>query len=446
MSGPVATPSSVGTPGGGGKRAGRRLAHPSSEVLKKWLYAHSDNPYPTSEEKEELQRLTGLTRMQLDAWLTNGRQRYVKPKERRGANPNYARYSKDVRDILVEWLVNHVKHPYPKNDEMADLMKKTKLTKRQIQNWMTNSRKRKLIDRMAADGKFMHDDDSLPAPSPRNPTSFSSGSSPSSLASTQTPGMLGFQSATTPLPKPFSFQIPTPAASSSSSSPNMVSPFMAARSNNAGNDAMSNAMSSSVNASSSSSSSSTSPSLSASVSALGAVPNNANPSKDKRSKKGLELNIRPKGHNFSKLTVDTSAASLTPTANGKIFFSPSQATDSFFNGPMDMIPSPHAIPSPINNINANCSLEIPPHSPQGGIENVASRLMRRQNAPIQTSQQLSMDRQQGGRHQQQQTDDDSPSQSFNPSQLFRRVNYCASLKRFCERWLGHQREHKLAYA
>mmetsp|Transcript_16900 Transcript_16900/g.22114 ORF Transcript_16900/g.22114 Transcript_16900/m.22114 type:complete len:306 (-) Transcript_16900:167-1084(-) len=127
----------------------------ASELLKAWLLARSANPYPTPTEKDELMVQTGLSRSQLDHWFTNARQRYVKPKSRRGPNPNYSRYPQKVTKVLVEWLTNpsNVDHPYPSVEDQQELMEKTKLTKKQLQNWFTNARKRRLASRVLNQGK-----------------------------------------------------------------------------------------------------------------------------------------------------------------------------------------------------------------------------------------------------------------------------------------------------
>ena len=122
----------------------------ASGVLKQWLQKRKSNPYPTPQEKSMLMEKTGLNRSQLDHWFTNARQRYVRPKSRRGPNPNYSRYPHSVTKVLVEWLTNPVNmnHPYPSVEDQAELMKKTKLSKRQLQNWFTNARKRRLATRV----------------------------------------------------------------------------------------------------------------------------------------------------------------------------------------------------------------------------------------------------------------------------------------------------------
>mmetsp|Transcript_12672 Transcript_12672/g.18977 ORF Transcript_12672/g.18977 Transcript_12672/m.18977 type:complete len:463 (+) Transcript_12672:117-1505(+) len=52
-----------------------RLPRKARETLKKWFNEHLRYPYPTSNEKEMLQRQTGLTHRQIFNWFTNRRKR-----------------------------------------------------------------------------------------------------------------------------------------------------------------------------------------------------------------------------------------------------------------------------------------------------------------------------------------------------------------------------------
>lgn len=63
-----------------GNRMGKRYDFPkeATDVLKKWILEHIQNPYPTKEEKEDLSRATGLTTTQLNDWFTNYRRRHLR--------------------------------------------------------------------------------------------------------------------------------------------------------------------------------------------------------------------------------------------------------------------------------------------------------------------------------------------------------------------------------
>lgn len=56
-------------------KVGARLSRESIRVLRQWLSTHSRHPYPSDEEKDMLQRQTGLTRTQITNWLANARRR-----------------------------------------------------------------------------------------------------------------------------------------------------------------------------------------------------------------------------------------------------------------------------------------------------------------------------------------------------------------------------------
>lgn len=57
------------------EKSSGRFSRPTLHILKRWLDDHSDMPYPTEEEKEQLKDQTGLTRSQISNWLANARRR-----------------------------------------------------------------------------------------------------------------------------------------------------------------------------------------------------------------------------------------------------------------------------------------------------------------------------------------------------------------------------------
>jgi hypothetical protein len=52
-----------------------RFPRKTAKVLKSWLASHKDFPYPSDEEKVELEVETGLSRSQISNWFTNARRR-----------------------------------------------------------------------------------------------------------------------------------------------------------------------------------------------------------------------------------------------------------------------------------------------------------------------------------------------------------------------------------
>ncbi|RGP74196.1 hypothetical protein FSPOR_1891 [Fusarium sporotrichioides] len=66
---PIITPSTLPP------KVGHRFTLEALRSLKDWFSTHTDNPYPTEEEKTILERQTGLTRTQITNWLANARRR-----------------------------------------------------------------------------------------------------------------------------------------------------------------------------------------------------------------------------------------------------------------------------------------------------------------------------------------------------------------------------------
>ena len=56
-------------------KIGARFSRESVRILKTWLTTHNRHPYPSDEEKELLQRKTGLNKTQITNWLANARRR-----------------------------------------------------------------------------------------------------------------------------------------------------------------------------------------------------------------------------------------------------------------------------------------------------------------------------------------------------------------------------------
>ncbi|KAJ9132519.1 C2H2 type zinc finger domain-containing protein [Pleurostoma richardsiae] len=56
-------------------KIGARFSRESVKILKNWLSSHHRHPYPSEEEKDTLQRQTGLNKTQITNWLANARRR-----------------------------------------------------------------------------------------------------------------------------------------------------------------------------------------------------------------------------------------------------------------------------------------------------------------------------------------------------------------------------------
>lgn len=57
----------------------RHVVQLNLSMSKEWLLAHTEDPYPTPDEKKQLQELTGLTKVQIRNWFTNVRKRHLTP-------------------------------------------------------------------------------------------------------------------------------------------------------------------------------------------------------------------------------------------------------------------------------------------------------------------------------------------------------------------------------
>ncbi|KAF4998865.1 hypothetical protein FDECE_11678 [Fusarium decemcellulare] len=69
-------------------KIGARFSRESVRILKNWLGTHNRHPYPSDEEKEMLQRQTGLNKTQITNWLANARRR-GKVQAPRSTSPHY---------------------------------------------------------------------------------------------------------------------------------------------------------------------------------------------------------------------------------------------------------------------------------------------------------------------------------------------------------------------
>ncbi|KAI1647889.1 uncharacterized protein F4817DRAFT_315429 [Daldinia loculata] len=75
-----------------------RFSRESVKILKNWVSTHSRHPYPTEEEKEGLQKITGLSKTQITNWLANARRR-GKIQPTRATSPHIGRGYVQAIDI-----------------------------------------------------------------------------------------------------------------------------------------------------------------------------------------------------------------------------------------------------------------------------------------------------------------------------------------------------------
>lgn len=63
------------------KRRRGNLPKSTTALLRSWLYEHTNHPYPSEDEKNQLAAQTGLTINQISNWFINARRRILQPSE-----------------------------------------------------------------------------------------------------------------------------------------------------------------------------------------------------------------------------------------------------------------------------------------------------------------------------------------------------------------------------
>ncbi|KAI1369707.1 hypothetical protein F5Y08DRAFT_292730 [Xylaria arbuscula] len=79
-------------------KIGTRFSRESVRILKNWVVTHSHHPYPTDEERESLQKITGLNKTQITNWLANARRR-GKIQPTRATSPHIGRGYAQAIDV-----------------------------------------------------------------------------------------------------------------------------------------------------------------------------------------------------------------------------------------------------------------------------------------------------------------------------------------------------------
>ncbi|PYH39505.1 putative homeobox and C2H2 transcription factor [Aspergillus neoniger CBS 115656] len=106
---------------GRARKSKSRLAREAVRILKAWLQEHWEHPYPTEQEKDELQQRTGLKRMQISNWLANARRRGKVPPGPRNSSATGAINIPGQKGVDVTYMtpIERWKHSPPENEPAA---------------------------------------------------------------------------------------------------------------------------------------------------------------------------------------------------------------------------------------------------------------------------------------------------------------------------------------
>ncbi|PYH96707.1 putative homeobox and C2H2 transcription factor [Aspergillus ellipticus CBS 707.79] len=103
------------------RKSNSRLSREATRVLKTWLQEHNEHPYPTEQEKDELQQRTGLKRTQVSNWLANARRRgKARPAPQGGSSATAVDIPGQKRlDVAYMTPMERWKHSPPENEPAA---------------------------------------------------------------------------------------------------------------------------------------------------------------------------------------------------------------------------------------------------------------------------------------------------------------------------------------
>eukprot|EP01135_Chromosphaera_perkinsii_P009677 Nk52_evm3s1837 gene=Nk52_evmTU3s1837 len=133
-----------------------------TDLLKKWLFEHIDNPFPSEEERTALCMVTGLSRERLNRWFAYGRHNLlVRGVSSTGGWEYSIKLGADIVEledekvkVLVTWLLEHLNEPFPNRTEKIMLCEGTGLSRDHLSQWLANARNNLLTMTMSKDGKM----------------------------------------------------------------------------------------------------------------------------------------------------------------------------------------------------------------------------------------------------------------------------------------------------
>lgn len=77
-------------------KIGTRFSQEAVYILRRWYFAHEKHPYPNDEEREMLQRQTGLNKTQIANWLANARRRKMTMHPQMRSSPGHSTSSQPI--------------------------------------------------------------------------------------------------------------------------------------------------------------------------------------------------------------------------------------------------------------------------------------------------------------------------------------------------------------
>jgi hypothetical protein len=124
------------------------------QVCSEWALAHIHSPFPSSEEKDALAQMTGVSRGRVNNWFGNWRSRHwrdeasargVLVNERTRIDPQKRNADVVLQDKCKEWLqtADNMSHPYPCDEVIQGLAALSGKSKTSVDTWFVNWRKRK---------------------------------------------------------------------------------------------------------------------------------------------------------------------------------------------------------------------------------------------------------------------------------------------------------------
>ena len=115
-----------------------RLPHEATKILRQWHKEHSDFPYPSPEEKTQLQENTGLSDKQISNWFTNTRRR-TKSGSSHGSSASLVN-SFDTMSSLDRWRNSPPELEHVSMEDIAAALAETNNAPRPYRAGRTSSR------------------------------------------------------------------------------------------------------------------------------------------------------------------------------------------------------------------------------------------------------------------------------------------------------------------